>query len=104
MRVSHGSATVVYLLICAILIAPLSPAYANVVKIGMHRNILVDGRPFYPICVYHVSSWQKAAEMGFNCILGDGAFAATALPPALVEKFAASAKRDVLHSIDYSSH
>jgi hypothetical protein len=86
---------------CAALVAPLSASHANVVKIGEHRNFLVDGKPFYPVCVYHAHSWQKAADMGFNCVLGDGTFP-TPPPAALVEKFTASANRDVLHSIDYS--
>ena len=104
MRMGRGSGAVVCLFLCATAIVPLRISYANVVKIGTHRNFLVDGRPFYPVCVYHANSWQKAAEMGFNCILADEAFPATVLPPALVEKFAASAGSGVLHSLDYSSN
>lgn len=104
MRMGRRAATVMGLLMCAYLIVPSQAAYSNLVKIGTHRNFLVDGRPFYPVCVYHAHSWQKAAAMGFNCIMADETFPATIVPPALVDKFAATAGRGVLGSLDYSRY
>src|SRR5258708_23610694 len=57
--------------ICALLMAGGRAAQSNTVTIGNHKDFLVDGKSFYPVCLHHANACQQAAEMGFNCLMGD---------------------------------
>lgn len=62
-------------LICVVVAIVVSSSnrltHAAEVQVGKHRDVLIDGEPFYPVCVIH-ASWSDIERMGFNCVLSGG--------------------------------
>ncbi|HEX9464989.1 MAG TPA: hypothetical protein VGB82_20505 [Alphaproteobacteria bacterium] len=90
--------------ICALLMAGGRAAQSNTVTIGNHKDFLVDGKSFYPVCLHHANAWQQAAEMGFNCVMGDGPRPAPESAAALKDKFLTMGESGVLNSFEYSDY
>src|SRR5258708_17989738 len=90
--------------ICAMLMAGGRAAQSNTVTIGNHKEFLVDGKSFYPVCLHHANAWQQAAEMGFNCVMGDGPRPAPESAAALKDKFPTMGQSGVLNSFEYSDY
>ena len=40
---------------------------ATVATVGTNRDLLVNGRKFFPLCVYH-AGYAESAALGFNCL------------------------------------
>lgn len=86
--------------------APLSGGVAGptVATLGQNRDILVDGRPFFPLCVYHVSSVSLAARLGFNCAQYWFSRGETAPTAAAISFMRDGLARGVYTVVEYSDH